>query len=92
MPTRQKLSLEAPNILRFGECQTTIGPRPFVALARILATRHPPTVESVRRMVWGDRAICEAATAVLLHRINRKLAAVGCVLRVAVDCGRVVLV
>lgn len=81
-----------PNALEFGTKRVTIGCQACALLAIVLASGGSARVVELSRTVWGEEDGPRGRLDSMLNRLNAKLAAVGCDVRLSVDGAIVVIV
>jgi hypothetical protein len=69
---------------------TVVGRQGLLLLTRL--TRRPIRVRSAKLLLWNDPAAPDNRLKAVVHRLNVKLRAAGCVTRVATDRGVVILI
>lgn len=81
-----------PNAIEFAGRRLRIGRMAYDLLALVIDGGGTADVRVLNERVWGAADSPRGRLDSMANRLNAKLAAVGCELRVAVDAGRVLLI
>lgn len=81
-----------PDRLEFDGRTVGIGAKGYALLVLVLAQGGAASLIALTPGVYGEQEVSAGRVKQQLHRLNVKIAEVGCALRLSLDGGRVVLV
>lgn len=85
------LGIVRPYTLRYAGRTARLGPIQTVFLTLILSGSGAVRFSTVKRKLWGDPLASDARLREAVHRLNAKLAEVGCPAVAVTDRGKVYL-